>query len=350
MRTAGRTVAFSALTVAVSLSRAARVPARRSCASSPTPASRWPSSPASFAVVVLPALLAVLGHRVDKLAVFKRRRTEPTDEGFWHRMAHRVMRRPVPIATAVDRLLLFLGAPFLAHRVRRCPTTGCCRRRPPARQVARRHPRRVHAREEAGALAVVAADIGDPAARAADIDAYADDAVDAARRRPRRRRRPAPTAATGSPTSAARRQLVARRLGRYPLRDRSRRRTYLSRRARRSSRSRRRASSSSSDVRAPPTPRSTCRSAGSRRSSSTPRRRSFGRLPLAAGAHRRRHVRRCCSCMFGSVLVPVKALVLNLLSLTATFGAMVWIFQDGHLAGLLGFTADRARSTRRRRS
>jgi RND superfamily putative drug exporter len=43
--------------------------------------------------------------------------------------------------------------------------------------------------------------------------------------------------------------------------------------------------------------------------------------------------------MFGSVLVPIKAIVLNILSLTATFGAMVWIFQDGHGAGLLGFTA-----------
>jgi putative drug exporter of the RND superfamily len=42
--------------------------------------------------------------------------------------------------------------------------------------------------------------------------------------------------------------------------------------------------------------------------------------------------------MFGSVLVPLKALVLNLLSLTATFGAMVWIFQDGHLSGFLDFT------------
>ena len=42
--------------------------------------------------------------------------------------------------------------------------------------------------------------------------------------------------------------------------------------------------------------------------------------------------------MFGSVLVPIKALVLNVLSLSATFGALVWIFQDGHLAGLLDFT------------
>jgi RND superfamily putative drug exporter len=43
--------------------------------------------------------------------------------------------------------------------------------------------------------------------------------------------------------------------------------------------------------------------------------------------------------MTGSVLVPAKAIVLNLLSLTATFGAMVWIFQDGNLSGVLDFTA-----------
>ncbi|ALG84017.1 MMPL family transporter [Gordonia phthalatica] len=36
----------------------------------------------------------------------------------------------------------------------------------------------------------------------------------------------------------------------------------------------------------------------------------------------------------GSVLLPLKALVLNVLSLSATFGAMVWIFQDGHLDAL----------------
>jgi RND superfamily putative drug exporter len=40
----------------------------------------------------------------------------------------------------------------------------------------------------------------------------------------------------------------------------------------------------------------------------------------------------------GSVVLPVKALVLNVLSLSAVFGAMVWIFQYGHLSGLLGFT------------
>jgi RND superfamily putative drug exporter len=43
--------------------------------------------------------------------------------------------------------------------------------------------------------------------------------------------------------------------------------------------------------------------------------------------------------MTGSALVPVKALVMNTLSLGATFGALVWVFQDGHLSGLLGFDA-----------
>lgn len=40
----------------------------------------------------------------------------------------------------------------------------------------------------------------------------------------------------------------------------------------------------------------------------------------------------------GSIVLPLKALVLNVLSLTAAFGALVWIFQDGHLAAL-GTTA-----------
>jgi trehalose monomycolate/heme transporter len=41
--------------------------------------------------------------------------------------------------------------------------------------------------------------------------------------------------------------------------------------------------------------------------------------------------------MTGSVVMPLKAIVLNTLSLTATFGALVWIFQDGHLENLLSF-------------
>ena len=39
-----------------------------------------------------------------------------------------------------------------------------------------------------------------------------------------------------------------------------------------------------------------------------------------------------------SALLPLKAVVMNLLSITASYGALVWIFQEGHLAGWLGFT------------
>lgn len=47
----------------------------------------------------------------------------------------------------------------------------------------------------------------------------------------------------------------------------------------------------------------------------------------------------------GSVVVPVKALLMNVVSLGASLGVLVWAFQDGHLAGLLGFTAPRGIET-----
>ena len=41
---------------------------------------------------------------------------------------------------------------------------------------------------------------------------------------------------------------------------------------------------------------------------------------------------------FGSVILPLKAIVMNLISLTVMFGILVWIFQQGHLSGALQFT------------
>ena len=40
---------------------------------------------------------------------------------------------------------------------------------------------------------------------------------------------------------------------------------------------------------------------------------------------------------FGSVFLPIKAVLMSLLSITASFGALIWIFQDGNLSGLLDF-------------
>src|SRR6185295_6617266 len=42
---------------------------------------------------------------------------------------------------------------------------------------------------------------------------------------------------------------------------------------------------------------------------------------------------------FGSVVLPLKAIVMNAVSIGASFGVVVWVFQDGHLADLLGFTS-----------
>ena len=42
--------------------------------------------------------------------------------------------------------------------------------------------------------------------------------------------------------------------------------------------------------------------------------------------------------LFGSVVIPAKAIVMTLLSITASFGALVWIFQEGNLSNVLNFT------------
>jgi RND superfamily putative drug exporter len=42
--------------------------------------------------------------------------------------------------------------------------------------------------------------------------------------------------------------------------------------------------------------------------------------------------------LLGSVLLPIKAVIVNFLSISASYGALVWIFQEGHLSGLLDFT------------
>ncbi|HKU56916.1 MAG TPA: MMPL family transporter [Gaiellaceae bacterium] len=45
---------------------------------------------------------------------------------------------------------------------------------------------------------------------------------------------------------------------------------------------------------------------------------------------------------FRSIVIPIKAIVLNLLSVGAAYGALVWIFQQGHLEGVLGFESNGA--------
>jgi len=66
---------------------------------------------ALVSVTLLPALLGVLGHRVDKLAMPWRKR-EPSERG-WRRLSGKVMKRPVLFAVPIIGVLVALGTPFL---------------------------------------------------------------------------------------------------------------------------------------------------------------------------------------------------------------------------------------------
>jgi uncharacterized membrane protein YdfJ with MMPL/SSD domain len=66
-----------------------------------------------LSLTLLPALLAILGRRIDALRVPFVPGFEAGDEGFWHRLARFVMRHPGKVALAVLVPMLALGAPFL---------------------------------------------------------------------------------------------------------------------------------------------------------------------------------------------------------------------------------------------
>jgi RND superfamily putative drug exporter len=116
MRTAGRTVLFSSLTVAAALASLTIFP-QRFLYSMGLGGSLVALLAAAVALTVLPAVLVLLGDRVNALAPsFLARRAEsearPTQHGFWYRLSRFVMRRPLPIAVASAAVLIVAGIPF----------------------------------------------------------------------------------------------------------------------------------------------------------------------------------------------------------------------------------------------
>jgi RND superfamily putative drug exporter len=333
VRTAGRTVAFSALTVAASLLATLVFPITflRSFAYAGVAVALLAGL---FSLLVLPAILAVLGHRVNSLTLWKRS-VSPPEEGFWHRTAMLVMRRPVPFATGAIAVLLLLGAPFLGLRL----TQPDDRVLPPGDdgRVVGDVLREEFSSEEAGALSVVPA--GDASGvPASEIDAYAVtlahlpgvSRVDAATgtycgEGVAEQFGCEPGQLVLTPDSSARYAGFTGDGGSYlsvvpavePLSPEGEDLVHAVR-----------------DAEAPYEVLVTGQSAGLVDITDA----LFDRLPLALGL-----IAVITSVllflMFGSVVIPAKAIVLNLLSLSATFGAMVWIFQDGHLSGVLDFTA-----------
>ncbi len=126
--TAGRTVLFSAITVALALSAMALFPMYflKSFAYAGTAVVAFA---ALAAVVVAPAAIALTGNRLDALRdspnvvqLCRRAIGRPAppprtvERSFWYRTARLVMRRAIPIGVAVTAFLLTLGAPFLGVR------------------------------------------------------------------------------------------------------------------------------------------------------------------------------------------------------------------------------------------
>ena len=116
LQTAGRTILFSSVTVAVALAALTIFP-QRFLFSMGIAGALVALIAATLALVVLPALLAVLGPRVNALApTWLQRAAErdarPAQSGFWYRLSRFVMRRPAQIAFACAAFLIALGIPF----------------------------------------------------------------------------------------------------------------------------------------------------------------------------------------------------------------------------------------------
>ena len=317
INTAGRTVVFSAATVAASLAAMLVFPMAflRSFAYAGIAVV---AMAALISVVVLPAALAAIGHRIDKWSLF-RRHPKPVGEGFWHRVATTVMRRPVVIGGSVVALLIVLGLPFLNVQLglpddRVLPTTAS------SRQV-QDEIRTSFTSNEAGAVQVVAQGAATPT----QITAYAS-ALSRLEGTAR------VDARTGSFLNGAQVAQPNEASGRFESPDGG---TWFS-----VVPSVEPLSADGEalvrDVRALDAP-FPVEVAGPSAELVDSKAAILDRLPLAAGIIALITF-VVLFLMFGSVLVPVKAIVLNLLSLSATFGAMVWIFQEGHLADWLNFT------------
>jgi uncharacterized membrane protein YdfJ with MMPL/SSD domain len=327
MATAGRTVLFSAMTVALSMVAMVLFPMYflKSFAYAGIAVVAFA---AVAAIVVAPAAIVLLGDRLDALDIRRlvRRilgRPEPTpksvEDSFWYRCTKFVMRRPIPIGLAIIVLLLLLGAPFLGAKWG-FPDDRVLPQSLSAREVGDQM-RKDFAVDAARDATVVIPDAGGITPQelgryAADLSLVPEVSSVSSPTGTFVEGRPAgpPSAATGLKDGSAFLTVGSD----APLfSDASE--TQLDR------------------LRAVSTPEGKpVQLTGVAQINKDSSSGITERLPLVLAA--------IAAITFvllflltGSVVLPLKALLLNVLSLTAAFGALVWIFQDGHL-GALGTT------------
>jgi trehalose monomycolate/heme transporter len=307
--TAGRTVAVSGVTVALALASLMLFP-ETFLRSMGYGGVATVLVDMLAALTVMPALLAVLGPRVNALRIRRSVRRAPTHEasGAWYRIARSVMRRPVAYVVVIVIALLALGSPF-----RSITWGGTDARALPASSaphivqdaLARDFP--ANSTTPIEALIRFSGPAGARPGRAA-LAGYVT----------RLDRVPGVTAAqvTGVAGDVAR---VDLRFGANAMSSAAR--ALVAR------------------VRAVPPPAGARVYVGGSTAQLVDELASLGSTLPWMALMVVITTFLLLFLAFGSVVLPVKAIVMNALSLTATFGAIVWIFQQGHLAGLLRFTA-----------
>ena len=262
------------------------------------------------ALTVLPALLAVLGPKVNSLRIRRSVPRLPAAEtsGGWYRLAHSVMRRPLLYAVPIVVLLLALGSPFLKvvwGGVDATVLPASAAPRVVTESLNRDFPGNPTAPIEA--IVQFRGPVAASPARAAGLAAYTS----------RLDHVPGVTAAqvTGVRGNVARIDL-SYRPGPYTPQARA-------------------IAGQVRDVAAPP---GGTAQVGGQTAALADQLSSIGHtLPWMALA-----VVVATFLLlflaFGSLVLPVEAIVASILSLSAMYGVVTWIFQDGHLSGLLGFT------------
>ncbi|MFD5149041.1 MMPL family transporter [Streptomyces sp. NPDC058401] len=308
VRTAGHTIAFSAATVSAALATLLVFPPYflRSFAYAGIAVV---AIAAVSAVTVLPALLALLGRRVNAWPVpWRRRARTGSGSRFWEGLARIVVRRPLLAALPVIGLLVVLAAPF-AHAGFATPDDRAL----PVSAAGRQTGDLVRgAFDMKGADALTVSVTGTAKVSASAREEYV------------RRLSALPQVARVSRVSQA-----AGPEGEGPV--------QLSVVPRVDPRSRA-AQQLVHDVRATPAPAGTEVLVGGPSAVLVDAKATVrDRIPPALGLI----TVTTFLLLLGftrSLLLPLKAIALNALSLTAVMGAMVWIFQSGHLSGLLGFT------------
>jgi uncharacterized membrane protein YdfJ with MMPL/SSD domain len=303
--TAGRTVAVSGVTVAVALTSLMLFPEvfLRSMGYGGV---ATVAVDMIAALTVLPALLAVLGHRVNAVRIRRTVAKPPRQEasGGWYRLAHSVMRRPLIYVTVIVIGLLALGAPFL-----RISWGGTDARSLPATSTVRQVQDTLNAGFPVNSTAPIEALVMLPrtGSATADLDAYLQrlDAV----------------------PGVTRAQVTARQDGAVRI-DVGYTPATVSTQARRIV----------TQIRGTAPPPGATVLVGGTTAQVVDELSSLGStLPwMALLVATSTFVLLFLA--FGSVVLPLKAIVMNVLSLSATFGVIVWIFQWGHLSRLLQFT------------